>query len=125
VKQLLQAETDQDDLEVSLLLTDDSHIHAYNRQYRNMDKPTDVLSFSHLEEGTLLSEAKGLLGDIVISVETAARQASARGKAAQDEMDLLAGHGLLHLLGYDDETQEGADLMRERVAAVLGDQIAR
>ena len=125
VQRLLQAESCRDDVEVSLLLTDDTRIHEFNRQYRNIDRPTDVLSFSQVEEGTPPCEASGPLGDIVISVETASRQAEARDKAAEDEMDLLAGHGLLHLLGYDDETLEGADQMREKVEVVLGVEVAR
>jgi probable rRNA maturation factor len=122
---LLRAECCRDEVEVSLLLTDDTRIHEFNRQYRNIDRPTDVLSFSQVQEGTTPSEASGLLGDIVISVETALRQAEARHKAGEDEMDLLAGHGLLHLLGYDDETPEGADQMRGKVEVVLGAEVAR
>jgi probable rRNA maturation factor len=122
---LLQAENCRDDVEVSLLLTNDTTIHEYNRQYRNIDRPTDVLSFSQVEEGTPPSEATGLLGDIVISVETASRQAEARDKAAEDEMDMLTAHGLLHLLGYDDETPEGYDQMRGKVEVVLGVEAAR
>jgi probable rRNA maturation factor len=134
VKLLLQAESCAEDVEVSVLLTDDRRIRELNKQYRNIDRPTDVLSFSQLEEGKRplvsgtssqsVSEAQGMIGDIVISVETAARQAQEIGKDPDDEMVLLAAHGLLHLMGYDDETQAGADRMRERVAAALGDVVA-
>ncbi|MDO8588782.1 MAG: rRNA maturation RNase YbeY [Armatimonadota bacterium] len=124
MRRLLQAEGCPDDVEVSVLLTDDKRIQAFNRQYRNIDRPTDVLSFSQREDGTPPCRAGGLLGDVMISVETAVRQARERGKPVDDEIDLLAGHGLLHLLGYEDETEAGAEEMRNKVAAVLGVAIA-
>jgi len=70
-----------------------------NRRYRKKDRPTDVLAFP--------AEADGLLGDIVISLPYAARQAKRRGEPASREIDRLLLHGLLHLLGYDHETDEG------------------
>ncbi|MCB0330368.1 MAG: rRNA maturation RNase YbeY [Bdellovibrionales bacterium] len=91
--------------QVSVVLTDDNEIQNLNREYRNKDKPTDVLSFSQLditleEEGPLLGES---LGDIVISVETAERQAKEQGVSLQEELSRLLVHGLLHLFGYDHE----------------------
>ena len=81
--------------EVALVLTDDASIHVLNRDFRKKDKPTDVLAFAQREAA---SADAGLLGDIVISVETARRQAR-RGLSA--ELLHLASHGLCHLLGYD------------------------
>lgn len=112
-------------MEVSVLLTDNRHLHELNKQYRGIDGPTDVLSFSQFEEENAHGGAKGILGDVVISVERAIRQAEEWKKDPQDELDLLVSHGLLHLLGYDDETPAGAEEMRRKVAAVLGDAIAR
>jgi len=122
---LLRAEGCPNDVEVSLLLTDDKRIHELNKQYRNVDRPTDVLSFSQIAGGTPPRCAAGPLGDIVISVETAVRQAEEMNKVFDDEMDLLAGHGLLHLLGYDDDIPAGAEEMRAKVAAALGDEVAK
>ena len=89
-----------DDAEVSCLLCDDSFIHELNRTYRGKDKPTDVLSFS-MNEGEVLTGDRRLLGDIVISLDTAERQAAELGRTTQEELISLAVHGLLHLLGYD------------------------
>lgn len=89
--------------EVSLSLVDDAEIHQLNREFAGEDKPTDVLSFSQQEgEAPVLPEgAPSLLGDIVISVETAARQAQARDASLDEELLHLSVHGLAHLLGYD------------------------
>jgi len=76
----------------------DPEIHVLNRQYRGKDKPTDVLSFPLAD--TL---QPSVLGDVVISVETAARQAQRRGHSLQEELQILLIHGILHLLGYDHE----------------------
>jgi probable rRNA maturation factor len=108
------------DAEVSLLLTDDAEVQELNRRYRGKDRPTDVLSFAQQEclENTPLppqiSGAPRLLGDVVISVDTAARQAAARGANLEEELALLTVHGILHLLGYEDETEAGAERMRQR-----------
>jgi probable rRNA maturation factor len=84
--------------EVALVLAGDRTLHRLNRDYRGKDRPTDVLSFP--------GEAAGL-GDIVISVPTAERNARRRGRTLPQEIDVLALHGFLHVLGYDHETDDG------------------
>lgn len=92
--------------EISLSLVDDAEIHQLNREFAGEDKPTDVLSFSQTEGEVApsIEAAPRLLGDIVISVETAARQAAARDATLDEELLHLAVHGLAHLLGYDHAT---------------------
>lgn len=92
--------------ELSLRLTDDREIHSLNAQYRQQDKPTDVLAFAMLEDAQpQLDEAQSslplYLGDIVISLDTAQKQAQTQGHPLQTELVWLASHGLLHLLGWD------------------------
>jgi probable rRNA maturation factor len=90
------------DAELSVALVDDAEIHRLNAAYRRVDRPTDVLAFAMREgDGGALHPA--LLGDVVISLDTAARQAAARRVPAAVEVRLLLTHGLLHLLGYDHE----------------------
>jgi probable rRNA maturation factor len=91
-------------LELSIVLCDDQAIHALNRQYRRIDRPTDVLAFA-MQEGLAGGFERTLLGDVVISVETAAKQARLRGAPLVDELVLLLAHGLLHLLGFDHGTR--------------------
>lgn len=97
------------DTEVSLLLTSDPEMSRLNRRYRNVNRPTDVLSFS--QEEPARKEGPLLLGDIVISVSTARRQAKAAGHSLHAECALLAVHGLLHLLGHDHENREETEKM--------------
>ncbi len=107
--------------EVSLLICDDETIHRYNREYRGLDCPTDVLSFSQ-KEGELPPLPENgvvLLGDILISLPTARRQAERLRRSLSEELLTLALHGLLHLLDYLDETPAAARKMRERVARYL------
>lgn len=111
-KLLLQSEGRPASTQVSLLLCNDDLIRELNRLYRGKDSPTDVLSFPQNDPV--------LLGDVVISLDTAARQASELGTNLQGEVERLLVHGLLHLLGYDHETDEGASVMRAREEAVLG-----
>jgi len=91
-------------VELSVLLCTDEEIRSLNATYRGIDAPTDVLSFSLGGEGDELAGGQRMLGDIVVSVETARTQARARGRALVDELTWLLIHGLLHLLGHDHET---------------------
>jgi probable rRNA maturation factor len=86
------------DAELSVALVDDATMRALNREWRGKDRSTDVLAFPLCdgEEGS-----RDLLGDVVIAVPTAARQAARRGRTVLDEMTTLLAHGLLHLLGHD------------------------
>jgi len=93
------------DGEVSVLLTVDTVIRALNRQYRHKNKATDVLSFP--------AEVKGTAGDLAISVETALKQAEEHGHTLEVEIKVLLLHGLLHLAGYDHETDDGAMRRKE------------
>jgi len=86
-------------IEVSVLFCGDRRMRALNRRYRRKDAATDVLAFP--------AEAPGLLGDIVVSVPYASRQARRRGEAPAREIERLLLHGLLHLSGYDHETDDG------------------
>ena len=87
--------------EIVVVLTADQPVKALNARYRGQDKATDVLSF----EG--LGGAEGL-GDVVISVETAARNSRGHGRTLPQELDLLALHGFLHVLGHDHEADDGS-----------------
>ncbi|MGB9619798.1 MAG: rRNA maturation RNase YbeY, partial [Armatimonadota bacterium] len=113
-----------DDTEVSVLLADDESIRALNKQYRGVDAPTDVLAFSQLEGEDFGREGGNVLGDVVISVETAHRQAQDHGHSLEDEIDLLLVHGLLHLLGYDHEKPEDERRMFLRQDELLGRPIS-
>lgn len=108
---LLRHEGLANDPEISVVFCDDPFIQALNAEYRGKNKPTDVLSFAQDDPQTL--------GDIVISVPTAARQAEAADWLLESEIALLGVHGLLHLLGYDDETDIGAWDMQRRTERVL------
>lgn len=107
-----------DAAEVSVLFTDDTFIAELNRQYRDVDGPTDVLSFAlnedEDEDVVKVAGVPDMLGDIVISLQTARRQAEGAGKAAREEIALLLVHGTLHLLGYDHETPEKEAVMWSR-----------
>lgn len=118
--------------EVSVVLADDEYIHQLNRQYRGKDTPTDVLSFAmndlcageHEPDITETpADIEILLGDIIISLETTARQAEEYGHSLERELAYLTVHGMLHLLGYDHEEEEERREMRqeeEHVLSLLG-----
>lgn len=99
-----------EDAELSVVLCDDAFIHPLNRDWRGKDKPTDVLSFAQ-REGEEADPDDPVLGDVVISLETAARQAEERGHALGHELRVLLVHGMCHLLGYDHEEDEEAEEM--------------
>ncbi|PSF37700.1 rRNA maturation RNase YbeY [Aphanothece hegewaldii CCALA 016] len=110
--------------EISLLLTDDTGIQELNAQYRQKDQPTDVLAFAILETDfplpseIFLTEAL-YLGDIIISVETANRQAQQHGYSLKQELAWLAAHGFLHLLGWDHPDEEHLLLMLSQQETLL------
>ena len=103
------------ELEVDLRLTDDTVIHELNRDYRDKDRPTDVLAFAQ-REGEGPQPCPEVLGDLVISLDTAARQAK---DGLYAEVVFLAAHGLCHLLGYDHQDDEEEAVMNKRMARLL------
>ena len=106
--------------EVSVTLVDNAGIHELNRTYRNVDRPTDVLSFPLFDEEG--ENGKTVLGDIVLSLERAGEQAQAYGHAFEREVAFLCVHSILHLLGYDHETSpEDEKDMFARQEAVLAE----
>lgn len=107
--------------ELSIVLVDDKQIRRLNKQYRGTDRPTDVLAFGQLKDYAIdIPGEPVILGDVVISVETAERQAAEMKHSLAEELDLLVIHGVLHLLGYSDETDAEAAQMRKRERAILG-----
>jgi probable rRNA maturation factor len=114
-----------DSCEVSVLFTDDTFIAELNQQYREVSGPTDVLSFALTDQESEVDrlEAPGvpeMLGDIVISLETAARQAESQSKTEDQEIRLLLVHGVLHLLAFDHDEPEREAVMWKRQAEILG-----
>ena len=104
--------------EVSITLTNNAYIHTLNKQYRGIDRPTDVLSFAlnESEEPEIEGEPEvDVLGDLIISVERAEEQAADYGHSVRREMAFLTVHGMLHLLGYDHmEEEERAEMENEQ-----------
>ncbi|MCD8328572.1 MAG: rRNA maturation RNase YbeY [Ruminococcus sp.] len=109
--------------EVSVSFVNDEQIHELNKEYRNIDKSTDVLSFPLGENGNydINQETNDyLLGDIVISLQTAERQADIYNHSLEREIGFLTVHSMFHLLGYDHENNNlEAQIMREKEEAVL------
>ena len=103
------------------MFTDDKFISSLNNKYRGIDKPTDVLSFSLLEGADKSPEVESekLLGDIIISIETAQRQADTLNHSIEKELTVLLIHGLLHLTGYDHEKDQDYKIMREKENEIL------
>ncbi len=95
---------DRSPSEIGIHFTDDGGIERLNAEYRGVDAPTDVLSFP---DGSRLPDGRVLLGQIVVSVETAERQAEGAGLSIEREIGELVIHGVLHLLGYDHTTDDG------------------
>ncbi len=122
----LQPEISPTDIyELSLRLTDDREIQSLNAQYRSKNQPTDVLAFAALEvDSPQLPPQVQLsmpvyLGDIVISVDTAHRQAQEQGHSLKTELAWLATHGLLHLLGWDHPDEESLMGMLDQQSSLL------
>ena len=115
-------------VEISIKLTDDAEVQALNRDYRQKDAPTNVLSFPMvpvdlLETLTNSDDGEALLGDIILAWETCAREAAEKGISVTDHATHLIVHGTLHLLGYDhmiDAEAEAMEGMETRALAALG-----
>lgn len=105
--------------EVSVVFTDDAAIRELNRDWRNLDKPTNVLSFPAAMPASGAPEP--LLGDIVIAYETLARESSEENKPFLHHLAHLAVHGFLHLMGYDHQTDSQADAMEGLERDILAD----
>lgn len=119
IEQALKTLGIEDDVEVSCVLVDDERIHEINREYRHIDRSTDVISFAMEDNDQFYVEGMPrTLGDIFISVDHAKKQAEEYGHSLRREMCFLFTHGILHLLGYDHMTDE-----QEKEMVGLQDQI--
>ncbi len=120
---VLESEGIKHDAEVSVSLVNNEEIHELNKEYRGIDRSTDVLSFPLGENGEYDEDAETgayILGDIVISLETALKQSQIYGHSLEREIGFLTVHSMLHLLGYDHEESSLAErLMREKEESIL------
>lgn len=125
VETTLDYEQYENPIEVSVTFTDNEGIRELNRKFRNIDRPTDVLSFPLFDytgesEEPPVDEFVGMLGDIVISLEQAKKQAEEFGHSFEREAAFLTVHSMLHLLGYDHEAGgDGEADMRRRQREIL------
>jgi len=109
--------------QVSILFCEDAYIKRLNREYRGVNASTDVLAFS-MHEGRFPKVHSEILGDVVISLETASRQTKRYRHSLNKEIALLVVHGILHLLGYDHLKKKDKEKMRKKeqqILAVIGD----
>jgi probable rRNA maturation factor len=123
-EEIMRCEQVEENAELSVVLCDDEFIQKLNQEYLGKNRPTDVLSFP-IEEEDFEQEVR-LLGDVVISLETASRQAEKMGNSVGLEVAFLLIHGILHLLGYDHKLNKG-EMMRmkqreESVCRMLGEK---
>ena len=108
-------------VEISILLSNDKYLRALNKKYRGIDKPTNVLSFTNLDENRTFqfNALPQLLGDVVISYETTKSEAEQEDKKLADHLSHLVIHGILHLLGHDHEHHAQAVLMETLETSTL------
>ena len=112
-KEILREEGVKSSEDINCIFTGNKHIKRLNRKYRGRNAPTDVLTFSFIEgEGS--KYRKGMFGDIYISIEMAQDNAKKYGHSFDEEIKLLFVHGMLHLLGYDDESESDREVMRSK-----------
>jgi probable rRNA maturation factor len=122
-RRVLESEGVPSPAEVGLVITDDEAVRGLNRRFRGLDEATDVLSFGFSDEGEpfiLPPNSAHPLGEVIVSFPAAERQAQEGGISLEDELARLVVHGLLHLLGYDDEEPEEERVMRAREESLLG-----
>ncbi|HJM88562.1 MAG TPA: rRNA maturation RNase YbeY [Dehalococcoidia bacterium] len=124
IESVLAAEGIEDGA-LTLLFAGDELLWRLNREHRDVDAPTDVLSFADDDDEPMPTDAgeSTYIGDIAVSIEMAARQAGDAGLTVEEELRHLVVHGVLHLLGYDHESDDDDAKMSAREEAVLGPQI--
>ena len=115
---LAALESERRDGDLTILVDTPERIQTLNREFRNVDAVTDVLTFPAWE-GEISLSADGYLGDIMICYERAKEQAASYGHSLKRELSFLAVHGVLHLLGYDHMTETDERVMREKQTAIL------
>ena len=120
----LQYEEFNEDCEISLSIVTNDEIHDINKQFRNIDSPTDVLSFPQLtfekgEEADVNENGEIVLGDIIISIDRAKEQAEESGHSLKRELAFLSVHSMLHLMGYDHMVPEEEEDMFRRQKEIL------
>ena len=107
------------ELEFSIIIVDDERIHEINKEYRGIDRPTDVISFALEDSEDIEIEGYRILGDIYISLDKAKKQAETYGHSFKRELCFLAVHGFLHLLGYDHMEKEEEKIMFSKQEEIL------
>lgn len=125
-KTVLELEGIKHDLDIYITLTNNKEIHKINKEYRDVDRPTDVLSFPMFERDEIsklreekVDDVEEILGDIIISIPKVKEQAEEYGHSYERELAYLTTHGMLHLLGYDHMIDEEKTIMREHEEKVL------
>ena len=104
----------------SIIIVDNDYIHKLNKEYRGINRPTDVISFALEDDKTMvIPDEIRLLGDIYISIDKAKEQAKEYGHSLERELCFLAVHGIYHLLGYDHEKEAAAEIMFKKQEEVL------
>jgi probable rRNA maturation factor len=107
-----------DDFQLSILIISNEEITKLNKQYFDKDNPTDVIAFP-MQKGEFTNINPNLLGDVVISAERAKEQASNLRHSTDNELDILVVHGILHLLGFEDDTPEKKKLMFDKTDEII------
>lgn len=118
---VLRQYNEADDPALAIVITDNATIQQYNRDYRGIDAPTDVLSFENVVDQAFPGPEGNYLGDIVIAYPVAQKQAQNKGHNVSQELVLLAIHGALHLLGYNHDTAENKARMWQVQHQILTD----
>ena len=112
-----------DNVVFNIIIVDNDEIHKINREYRGIDRPTDVISFALEDDDTFVKTEQRILGDIYISIDKAIEQAKEYGHPLLRELCFLTIHGILHLLGYDHMEKEDEEVMfglQERILSEYG-----
>ena len=123
VEKVLEKALEKEKLEntyFNLIIVDNNYIHELNKKYRNIDRPTDVITFALEDENSIIiPNEERILGDIYISIDKAKSQSEEYGHSLLRELSFLAVHGFYHLLGYDHQTKEEEEIMFKKQEEVL------